>query len=252
MFEIMLLLIAGFAGGVVNAVAGGGKLLVLPALVAAGLSPLGANITASVVLLPGATASVWQYRHKLAQMPRKYFWILVPCYTGAVGGMVALQHTGSDTFDKLAPWLILVAVVLFALQPLLHKQLNHPLQKYPRKSLPVIALLLLLLAVYGGYFGGGFGLVFMALLGFTHLKNVYQLAGLKNMAAAGMELLGVVYFSVAGGIDWRTGLIAMVGCFFGGIAGAHWSLKLRQHWLRVVIIAIGSALAVAAFVRAYG
>lgn len=250
-YGVLVLLGAGFLAGAINAVAGGGKLLVLPALLAAGLSPWSANITASLVLWPGAAGAGWQYRHELRQVPRKYFLLLIPCYAGAIAGMIMLQHTSNAVFERLVPWLILVGVLLFALQPYLNKYLRKPLQARPHLSLILIAILLLGAAVYGGYFGAGFGFVLMALLAFTTLQSVYQFSAIKNLAGGGMELLGVLYFAFAGGIEWGVGTIAMLGCIAGGIYGARWALKLPQSFVRHIIILVGVFLAIVAFARVH-
>jgi uncharacterized membrane protein YfcA len=250
-FQIILLLIAGFVAGVINAVAGGGKLLVLPALIASGLPPLTANITSSLVLWPGAAGAAWQYLGELKKVPRKYFLLLIPSFAGALVGTIALQHTSNSVFTHLVPWLMLVGVLFFTLQPYLNKYIHHPFNKRPRLSLIVIGVLLLIASVYGGYFGAGFGFVLMALLGFTNLKSVYQFSAIKNIVGGGMELIGVIYFAIAGGIAWEIGLIAMIGCIAGGIFGARFALKVPQTRIRTIITIVGITLTSVVFMQAY-
>lgn len=251
LLQIVFLLLAGFVAGVINAVAGGGKLLVLPVLIASGLTPLVANVTSNLVLGPGAAGATWQYRHELKKMPRKYFVLLIPCFAGALLGIVALQHTSSAAFDRLVPWLMLTGVLFFVMQPYLSKYLRKPISKRPHLSLVVIGALLLAASVYGGYFGAGFGFVLMAFLGFTSLTNVYQVSAIKNIVGGGMEIMGIIYFAFAGGIAWQTGAIAMAGCIAGGIVGARTALKLPQTLVRTLIITVGVVFTAIVFTKAY-
>lgn len=251
LLQIILLLLAGFIAGVINAVAGGGKLLVLPALIASGLPPLTANITSSLVLWPGAAGATWQYHSELKKIPRKYFLLLIPSFIGALVGTIALQHTSNSVFTQLVPWLMLIGVLFFTFQPYLNKYIRQPLSKRPHLSLVLIGILLLVASVYGGYFGAGFGFVLMALLGLTSLQRIYQFSAIKNIIGGGMELLGVIYFTIVGGIAWQIGLIAMVGCILGGIFGARFALKIPQTHVRNIITVVGIILTLFVFMQAY-
>jgi uncharacterized membrane protein YfcA len=249
--QILLLLVAGFAAGVMNAVAGGGKLFVLPALVAGGLSPLTANITANVVLGPGAAAAVWEYLGQLKRVPAKYFLLLIPCFAGATIGLLALRNTDESTFAHLTPWLMLIGVVFFALQPAMNKLASKPLHKRPRASWLVITFLMFLGSIYGGYFGVGFGFLLMGLLGLTSLKSVYQFAAIKNIVACGIDVMGAVFFTIVGGIAWGPGIVAMLGCILGGLMGAHFALKLPQPVVRTSVLVIGVAITAWIFIQSY-
>lgn len=249
-FEAVYLLAAGFAAGAINAIAGGGKLLVMPALMAAGLSPYVANITSSLVLFPGAASAAWQYRHELRALPKRYFGYLAPCFAGALIGVILLQHTSSDVFEKLAPWLILFALVCFALQPYILNRFK--LSGRTSDAIGYTAIVVLFLSsVYGGYFGAGYGFIFMAILGLVANLRVYQLSGLKNIMGGGMELMAVVYFAAAGGIAWQAGLLAMLGCIAGGRWGATYALSIPQSRVRLAVTTIGLAVTCSVFWRAY-
>lgn len=249
-YQIGLLILAGFVAGAINAVAGGGKLLVLPALVASGLSPLTASITSNLVLGPGAGMAVWKYRGELREIPRLYWWLLAPCYGGALAGIVILAETPNETFAELVPWLMMAGVAFFVLQPYLSRYLKNPLSKRHHESVVVIGIILLLASVYGGYFGAGFGFLLMGVLGFSQLQSVYQLSAFKNIVGGGMEILGIVYFAIAGGISWIAGLTAMAGCMLGGTVGAHFAQKVPQRIVRAAIIAVGVIFTVVVFVKA--
>jgi hypothetical protein len=251
LYEVGLLFLAGFIAGAINSVAGGGKLLVLPALTASGLSPLTASITANLVLGPGAAVAVHQYRRELRLIPHAYWWLLVPCYGGALAGIVFLQETSQEKFDALVPWLMLTGVAFFVLQPYLKKYFEKPESKRPHESLVIIGPVLLVASVYGGYFGAGFGFLLMGILGFSRLKTIYQLSAFKNIVGGGMEVLGIVWFTVAGGIAWWTGLIAMAGCITGSFFGARFAQKIPQKAVRWFIVTVGFIFTVVVFIQSY-
>jgi uncharacterized membrane protein YfcA len=249
-FEAAYLLAAGFVAGVINAIAGGGKLLVLPALMATGISPYAANITSSLVLFPGAASAAWQYRHELHALPARYYTCLIPCFVGALIGLVLLQHTSTDFFEKLAPWLILFALACFALQPYVLKQFKFSLPASGTIGYTVIVILFIS-SIYGGYFGAGYGFIFMAILSLVANLRVYQLSGLKNIMGGGMELMAVLYFAPTGGVAWKVGLLAMLGCIAGGRWGARYALRIPQSRVRIAVTAIGLAVTCSAFWHAY-
>lgn len=251
LIEVGLLILAGFIAGAINAVAGGGKLLVLPALVASGLPPLTASITANLVLGPGAAMAVHQYRGQLKLIPPVYWWLLVPCYGGALAGIFILQETPKETFTAIVPWLMLVGVAFFVLQPYLKKYFEKPFGKRPHESLVLIGPILLVASIYGGYFGAGFGFLLMGVLGFSRLKSVYQLSAFKNIVGGGMEIMGIIWFWIAGGIAWRSGLLAMAGCMLGGYFGARVAQKIPERAVWWFIVAVGVAFTAVVFYQSY-
>jgi uncharacterized membrane protein YfcA len=250
MIQVIFLLLAGGAAGALNAIGGGGKLLVLPVLLATGMTPLGANITCNLVLCPGAMGAVWRYRRQLAEIPRRQYALLVPVLLGTAIGLVWLQKTSSPQFARLAPWLALSGVAMFILQPFLSKHMRwSPVANRPRVFLLLIGLCLFAAAIYGGYFGAGFGFVLMALLGLANITNVYQLSAIKNLTGGTMELMGLIYFADNGGIIWRQGLVAMVGCIIGGVVGAHWALKTPPPVIRAFITTVGVLVVILFFMQ---
>lgn len=241
MQETILLLIAGLVGGAINAIAGGGGIIMYPALLAAGLPPLLANTTSSLVIWPGSLSSAYGYRKQLRQVPRAYFWLLLPCFIGAAIGSVILFNTAASTFESLAPWLVLSAVLLLALQSRIHRWLSRQSKKRKMHwhTLPLICAAVFPLAIYGGYFGVGFGLMMLAFLGFTSLKNVYQMNGLKNLCSATMAIVATVYFAHHGLIVWTAGLTMVVGTTIGGYVGSSLSQKVSAHLIHDLTVIIG-------------
>ena len=253
MLTDLLLLLTGIVVGTMNAIAGGGMLLGFPVLLAIGLPALVANATSNIIILPGQLESAYGYRAYLKQVPRVYLWLLPPCAIGAAVGAYILRHTSSNSFEELVPGLILFAVVLFAFQPLLHFHLHKQLKtrKVDNRPLLYIGLALLPLAIYGGYFGAGFGFVILAFLGFTSLHDVHKMNALKNLAASTMAVVSIIVLLSAHLIDWRHGLVMAAGTTIGGYFGARLAQRLPSHTIRVIVITIGLVTAVYLFLRQY-
>ena len=253
MLKEVLLFLVGIAVGGMNAIAGGGMLLGFPALLAAGLSPLVANITTCVVVLPGQMSSSFGYRRYLRKLPARYLILLVPCVIGAAAGALVLRHTSNARFRELVPVLILVAVLLFTFQPLLQIHLRRHISQRSRnvRALLIIALAVLPIAFYGGYFGPGFGFIMLAFLSFTKLHDIHQLNGLKNLAGTAIAATCILCLVTSHLIDWPLGLTMAAGTAIGGYAGARLSQRFSSHVVRIVVILIGFAAAAYLAFRAY-
>jgi uncharacterized membrane protein YfcA len=242
----ILLFLAGLFVGTMNAVAGGGMLLGFPVLLLSGLTALAANATGNIVVLPGQLASAYGYRKYLRTVPKQYLILLVPCVIGAVLGALLLRRTPGSNFEMYVPWLLLVAVGLFAFQPFLHNHLHHHLKsKYkPIKPLLLIALALFPLPIYGGYFGAGFGFVVLAFLGFTSLTDIHQMNAMKNIAAASISLMSIIVLANGSFINWHAGLVMAAGSTIGGYSGSRLAQRIPNHAIRVIVIVIGLITAV--------
>ncbi|MDL2341683.1 MAG: sulfite exporter TauE/SafE family protein [Patescibacteria group bacterium] len=253
MLTDVLLLVVGIVVGTMNAIAGGGMLVGFPVLLAVGLPALVANATSNIIILPGQLASAYGYRKYLRQVPRVYLWLLPPCAVGAAFGALILRRTSSNNFEQLVPGLILFAVVLFAFQPLLHFHVHKQLKtkKVDNRPLLYIGLALLPLAVYGGYFGAGFGFVMLAFLGFTNLHDVHKMNALKNLAASTMAIVSIFCLFSARLIDWRHGLVMAAGTTIGGYCGSRLAQRIPSHTIRIVVITIGLITASYLFLRQY-
>lgn len=247
----LLLLGAGIFVGIINAVAGGGILLGFPVLLSAGLSPLIANATANIAVLPGSVTSVYGYRRYIRKVPRIYLLLLVPCFIGALIGSWLLLHTSSSRFESIVPWLVSFAVLLFTVQPYLHFRFLKFIKKKYRSlaSIILLSLAIVPLAIYGGYFGAGFGFIMLAFLGFTKLHDIHQMNGIKNLAAIVIATTTILMLLPSGLIDWRTGGIMAVGSAIGGLLGARLAEKVSSHALRVVVITLGIVTAVYLFAK---
>lgn len=237
-----VLFIAGVCAGIVNAIAGGGVLFAFAGLLYAGLSPLAAATTTSVTTWPGALMATFGYRKDLTKVHKRYFMLIIPTAIGATIGAALLISTPTAAFEHIIPWLILASVALFAFQPQLHHYMHLPVHLRLKSPFFGLVLLLVLTSLYGGYFGAGFGFIVLALLSFTHLKNVYQINGLKNLIAASISLSCMVVFALNDRIEWSYALWPTVGALVGGFIGARLAHKLSPHFTRVVVIGIGLVL----------
>ncbi len=242
MLQDIILFFAGIIVGAMNAIAGGGTLIGFPVLLAVGLPPLAANVTSNIVVLPGALSSAYGYRKYLRRLKPKYLMLLIPCIVGAAIGALILRNTPADRFEKLVPGLVLFAVILFAFQPLLHFHLNRHLRGLSKglRPLLLISIALLPVAIYGGYFGAGFGFIMLAFLGFTKLHDhIHRMNGLKNLGGACVSGMSLIFLFSTHLIHWRVGLIMAVGGLVGGYYGAILTQKLSTHAVRIVVIVTG-------------
>lgn len=237
----LLLFVAGLVGGAINAIAGGGGIILYPALLASGLSPLIANATSSLAVWPGNVASVYGYRKELKKVPRVYFWLAIPSFIGSVIGCYILVNTQAATFENLAPWLVLSAVILLALQSRIHRWLSKQTKrrKIHWHTMPLIYLAVFPLAIYGGFFGVGFGLMMLAVLGFSSLKNIHQMNGIKNVCGVTMAVVATIYFAEAGLISWYEGLIMASGNALGGYLSSRYAQKVSAHLVHDITVVIG-------------
>lgn len=253
MLTDLFLLGVGLVLGIMNAVAGGGGLIGFPALIAAGLSALSANATGFVVMLPGQLASAFGYRKFLRSVPKSYTLLIVPLMAGAAIGSFILRNTSNEHFGNLVPWLILAAVGLFAFQPFLQEYIQRHMRRRIRPTRPILAMALALfpLAIYGGYFGPGFGFILLAFLSFANLPHIHQMNGMKNIAAVSMALASIVVLSNGSFIYWHAGLVMGAGSIIGGYGGARLVQKVPSHFSRIIVIFVGVLAAAYLALRNY-
>lgn len=235
---------AAFAAGVLNAIAGGGSFLTFPALVFAGVPPLAANATSAMAVSPGYLGSTWGFRSELQALPRAL--IQREVIVAAVGGVIGaglLLMTPARIFSGLVPWLLLLATVLFAAGPVLGKRNSG--QGHPAWRLPG----LLGVAIYGGYFNGGLGILLMALYTLTGESRLNTVNALKNLNSFVLSLLSVLAFALAGAIVWPQAIWMMVLATAGGWVGARLAKRLPIQWVRWMVISTGLAMSAVFFQR---
>jgi uncharacterized membrane protein YfcA len=253
--DILLLLAAGFAASVVNALAGGGSLITFPTLVAVGLPPVPANVTNSLGVSPGYVASVAGSRTDLADLARRRgrraLLALAPtAVAGTAIGCAVLLGTPHRAFELVVPFLVLGATTVLAFQQRLRSMVGHPRDLSPRRRAVALQAVVLLAGVYGGYFGAALGVMLVAALGLVLDESLRHVSALKNAISAVSGLTTVVAFSLFGPVNWVAVAVLVPATVAGGYAGSRLLTRLPATVLRVLIVAIGSIVGVFLLVRA--
>ena len=246
----LLLVVAAFGAGVLNAVAGGGSFLTFPALVFTGVPPIVANATSALAVSPGYAGSTLGFKTELQALPRRRLQREMGISAlGGVLGALLLLVTPASVFVGLVPALLLFATLLFAIGPRLAAR---SAQGAESSDNPWREPGLLAVAIYGGYFNGGLGILLMALYTLTGEARIHTVNALKNLNSLVLSLLSVVAFVLAGAIAWPQGLAMMVAATLGGFWGARWSKRVPVVWVRRGVIATGLVMSAVFFARAIG
>lgn len=276
--KYLILFGAAALGGAVNSVAGGGTLLTFPALLWAGFPALIANATSTVALWPGQLGSLWGYRQEIGRSQRIIVFLAVPSFLGGFVGAKLLLRTSPDTFEHLVPFLILLATLLFmaqepfaryqraraeraaqeaetagesaeaatdvSVEAITHeKSLWKALQKWWG-----VAVFQFLVAIYGGYFGAGIGILMLAALGFMGFTNIHRMNGLKNINGMCINAVAASMFVLNRIVDWRIAGLMAAGAIVGGYCGAGTARRIGQRNVRRIVIFIGFALSLSLLV----
>jgi uncharacterized membrane protein YfcA len=247
--EILGLLLAAAAGGAINAVAGGGTLVTFPALLFFGTPPIIANATSTLALVIGTSGGIYGYRRHLEPV-RPWLWRFVPVsLAGGLVGAVLLTSTSNKTFSKLVPFLILFATVLFVAQGAFRRLANLDGQAAcdGRHTVWGAILFQLAVAVYGGYFGAGIGILMLASLGFIGLSNIHEMNTLKTILASLINLVAAVWFICAGLIHWPKAGVMTAGALLGYFLGSHYAQRIPQQRVRQIITLIGFVISAVTF-----
>lgn len=243
---IFLVFTAGLWAGIQNALAGGGSFVTLPALIIAGQTPLAANITSTVALFPGQVTSGlagWRFISGAGRLP---FWVLfcISIVGGAAGGLLLL-NTPERVFAELVPWLVLFATAVFTWGSFFRKSKADDAAHIGPFGAGVAQFLI---AIYGGYFGGGIGILMLAALTLAGM-GTRNAGATKNMLAGVMNASAVALFVTSPQVNWRLAASLGLGALIGGLLGA-WALqRVNETALRVAIVVIGLALTIALFLK---
>jgi len=253
--EVAVLLVAGLAASVVNAIAGGGSLITFPTLVATGLAPVPANVTNSLAVSPGYVASVAASRADLAEVARRrgrgyLLWLLPTAIVGTAAGCTLLLATPARAFELLVPFLVLGATAVLAFQQRLRSVVGHPRDLTPTRQRLALHAVVALGAVYGGYFGAAGGVMMVAALGVVLDESLAHVTALKNAHSAVVGLGTVVAFALFGPVDWAAVAVLAPATIVGGYAGGRLARRLPATVLRGAIVAIGTVVGVILMVRA--
>lgn len=236
--QLGLILLAAAAGGAINSIAGGGTLVTFPAIVALGVSPLVANATSTVALWPAAVGSMWGYRRYLYGVRGWVIRFTLPSLLGGALGAWLLLQTGTHTFDRLVPFLVLAATVLFLVQERLVKRGNGGSGEVPHARWWFFGAQFLV-GVYGGYFGAGIGILMLAVLGIMGFGNIHTMNGLKNWGTLLLNGVAALMFALSGIVNWPVALAMAIGGILGGYGGARLAQRVGQAPVRRAITLIG-------------
>jgi uncharacterized protein len=248
---IIFLFFAGALGGALNAVAGGGSFIAFPALLFTGVAPIAANATNTVALWVGVTASTGAYRKHLDLSRRVMIPLAVTSLIGGIAGAYLLLHTPPQTFLRVLPWLMLGATLLFLFGGRLARSQNGLARDISTSALVFASVFELVVAVYGGYFGGGVGILNLAMLAIVGMTDIHAMNALKVVLGGIINGVAVITFIVAGAVVWKQGAVMIAGALLGGYLGAHYAQKLPQAWIRVFVIVVGTGMTVYFFWRGY-
>jgi uncharacterized membrane protein YfcA len=245
LIDAILLFCAAALAGVMNSVAGGGTFVTFPTLIFTGVLPIPANATSTIAVWPGSIASVGAYRTKLPINSRLLLPLTIVSVAGGLVGALVLLGTPQATFMHLVPYLFLVATLLFTLGKKLSASLGALVksgQPPSRLAISVAMLVQFVIAIYGGFFGGGMGILMLALLAMVQMDDIHSMNAIKNLLATAINGAAVVTFIVAGAVLWPQATVMIVGAVLGGYGGARLAQKLNPTWVRGFVIVVGFSM----------
>jgi uncharacterized protein len=248
----IFLFFAGALGGGINAVAGGGSFVSFPALLFTGVPPIPANATNTLALWVGTSASGGAYPQKLNIPRRIMIPLLITSVVGGLAGAFLLIKTPAQTFLHVLPWLLLGATLLFAFGKHLTGRISAGISHdASNASVTGASIFELVVAVYGGYFGGGIGIMNLAMLAALGMTDIHAMNKLKVILGGVINGVATLTFIATGAILWPQGIVMTVGAILGGVSTAHFAQKLPQSWVRAFVILVGTAMTIYFFILGY-
>lgn len=251
LFNEILVFLAAIAAGFINAMAGGGTLVSFPVLLAVGISPVAANVTNTVALVPGTIGGMWAQRDAFRSQYKRLVKLLPISIVGGLAGGLLILNTSEDAFKSLIPYLILGATLLLGFQIRIKNWVISRIgQAHSEHHNPIFMLsLVFLAAVYGGYFGAGLGVILMATLGLVTDENMTRLNFLKQALAFAINLAAAIYFAFSGKVNWWVAFIMIFGSLLGGWIGGKLANKVKPEILRWIVVTAGLVAAVIFFFK---
>jgi uncharacterized membrane protein YfcA len=248
----IFLFFAGALGGAINAVAGGGSFVAFPALLFTGVLPIPANATNTLALWVGTTASSGAYSQKLNIARRVMVPLVLTSIIGGLAGAFLLIKTPAQTFLHVLPWLMLGATLLFAFGKHLTGRISAGISHDASTGAVTGASIFeLLVAVYGGYFGGGIGIMNLAMLAALGMTDIHAMNKLKVILGGVINGVAAITFIVTRAIVWPQAIVMTTGSLLGGYSSAHFAQKLPQLWIKRFVIVVGIAMTIYFFIRGY-
>jgi uncharacterized membrane protein YfcA len=246
---LLMLFSAGIAAGMCNAVAGGGTFFSFPVFLATGIPPIVANASNSIAVWPGNVMAVINYRKQLMAHAGEIKTTIFISFIAGVMGAILLFYTGNAAFEKMIPYLILLATLLFMFGGKLKALFTPSGGTEQLKPSIMTRMFEFVVALYGGFFGGGLGIMLMASLQLTGFRDIHLNNALKNLLGAVISFAAFIIFSFSGIVHWPYTLVAFTGAIIGGFLGARLAKSLSAKYLRIVVIAFGCCLTVYYFYK---
>src|SRR6267378_2586321 len=252
--NMVMMVAAAFAAGVINSIAGGGTLITFPVLIWLGLDPKVANATSTVALWPGLFGGLFGYRRELENSSAILLRLGTTSVIGGAIGAWLLIWTPSPTFAHLVPFLILFATLLFMVQGTINRRLRlQPIIAEPKALWWLGAMVFQFFsAIYGGYFGAGNGILMLAAMGLLGFQDINRANGIKNFLGICINSIAVVSFSATHLVVWNDALLMAIAALAGGYFGAKMAVRVAQIAVRRAIIAIGFVITFVMLWRLWG
>lgn len=248
-----MLFFAALLSAGLNSVAGGGSFISFPALLFTGVPPINANAINTVAVCPGSIASLSAYRKELAAQNRKL--LLVLAGASLIGGILGAQlllNTPQATFVRLIPYLLLLATLLFIVSAPITARLRKYSNPKATLSWPLLlglALIQLAIAIYGGYFGGGIGILILATLGLMGIENIHDMNAVKTFLATIINGVAALTFIFKGAVLWPQAIVMIIGAIIGGFGGAYYARQINPHLVRLFVIFVGCSMTLYFFLK---
>ena len=252
-WQLIVILGAGLLAGAVNAIAGAGSLITFPTLLWVGIGPVIANATNTVALWPGLVSATYGYRNELRPGTTRFLWLVIPSLIGGTLGAGLLLNTPAHSFAVAAPFLVLFATVLVAVRDAVTRWGNQPSKELDpdRRWWAIVVPAQFLIAVYGGYFGAGIGILMLGTMGFMGFENIHQMNTLKAIFAFSINGAALVYFIAAGIVDWAAATVMAIGAISGGFLSSKAAYRVGQDAVRSAVVVIGLLMGLSLLVRLY-
>lgn len=254
LLELLSLFTAGFLGGILNSIAGGGSFITFPALLFFGVPPISANATNTFASCAGYLSGAYAFRKDLRAHKRELPLIILVSLTGGIAGAWLLLQTPEATFREIIPWVLLFATLLFLFGGKLNSALKQSASYHKHASFigrVLLIFLLLGICIYGGFFNAGLGIIVLSYLTLTGYSNINTMNGLKLLVSSTISLIAIVLFIYNGVIAWQEGISVLLGTLVGGYVAAHVSRKLSQKHIRSFIVMVSCGITSYFFIDMY-
>ena len=250
--DAVLIFFAAVLGGGLNAIAGGGSFITVPTLIFVNVPATLASATNALSLWPGSISSAIALRNELSDQKQNVIFFGVTSLAGGVTGALLLIRTPNDTFVKLLPFFMLFATLMFVYGNTLTKSLRERLTQSGKPSkvwLAGVLVLQYIISTYGGYFGGGLGILLLGTMSLMDMKDIHRMNGLKAVLAVLINGAAVVTFAIRNYISWQHALVMIVGAIIGGYVTAHYARRLNPIYVRRFVIIVGCVITIYFFLK---